>query len=390
MYGKSLFIVTSMFFLLTWNHFPMASEDSDAASNRLATAESGDDWGGRYFKIKVVDEQTNRGVPLVELRTVNELRYYTDSNGMIAFCEPGLMNRRVYFHIRSHGYEYPEDPFGYRGKVLEPKPGGNAVLKIRRMNVAERLYRITGEGIYRDSILTGEKVPLKHPLLNSQVLGQDSVLQELYHGRLFWIWGDTNKHSYPLGNFSSSGATSELPGQGGLDPGLGVDLDYFTGESGFSKRMVPLEEKGMVWLDALMSARDGDVKERLVARFSRMRSLGEKYEQGLVVFNDATRTFERLAEFPLDHPAVPGGHPLRVKVDGEEWMYFSNPFHFGVNLRVKADLNHVMNLKSYEVLAACHETPPGQGTVAAPWMERLSPKMGDDLPPALGKAFDDR
>jgi len=33
-----------------------------------------------YFKITVIDDKTGRGVPLVELRTTNQLRYYTDSN----------------------------------------------------------------------------------------------------------------------------------------------------------------------------------------------------------------------------------------------------------------------------------------------------------------------
>src|SRR5262245_8579281 len=56
-----------------------------------------------YFKITVVDEQTKRGVPLVELRTTNEVRYYTDSNGVVAFLEPGLMDQNVFFTIKSHG-----------------------------------------------------------------------------------------------------------------------------------------------------------------------------------------------------------------------------------------------------------------------------------------------
>jgi NAD(P)-dependent dehydrogenase (short-subunit alcohol dehydrogenase family) len=51
----------------------------------LAPTDSGD-----YFKITVVDEETGRGVPLVELKTTNDVRYYTDSNGIIAFFEPGL------------------------------------------------------------------------------------------------------------------------------------------------------------------------------------------------------------------------------------------------------------------------------------------------------------
>ena len=36
-----------------------------------------------YFKIQVLDEATGRGVPLVELRTVNKASWWTDSNGII-------------------------------------------------------------------------------------------------------------------------------------------------------------------------------------------------------------------------------------------------------------------------------------------------------------------
>src|SRR4051812_50211584 len=52
---------------------------------------------GRYFAIEVVDEQTGRGVPMVELQTTYGGRYYTDSAGLIAFDEPGLMGRRGFF-----------------------------------------------------------------------------------------------------------------------------------------------------------------------------------------------------------------------------------------------------------------------------------------------------
>src|SRR4051812_25070772 len=45
---------------------------------------------GRYFAIEIVDEQTGRGVPMVELQTTNSVRYYTDSGGLVAFFEPGL------------------------------------------------------------------------------------------------------------------------------------------------------------------------------------------------------------------------------------------------------------------------------------------------------------
>ena len=133
-----------------------------------------------YFKIQVVDGQTGRGVPLVELRTTNNIRYFTDSNGISAFYEPGLMNREVFFFVESHGYEFPKDGFGFHGTRLKTTPGDSAVVKINRINIAERLYRVTGQGIYRDSVLTGHSVPLKNPVLNGQVTGQDSVYRQTF------------------------------------------------------------------------------------------------------------------------------------------------------------------------------------------------------------------
>jgi len=38
----------------------------------------------RPFVIRIVDSQTGRGVPLVELRTVNQRAWYSDSNGIVS------------------------------------------------------------------------------------------------------------------------------------------------------------------------------------------------------------------------------------------------------------------------------------------------------------------
>src|SRR5690348_1106772 len=57
----------------------------------LATVASAQEPASCFFAIQVVDEQTGRGVPLVELQTTSAVSYYTDSNGLIAFDEPGLM-----------------------------------------------------------------------------------------------------------------------------------------------------------------------------------------------------------------------------------------------------------------------------------------------------------
>src|SRR2546421_728502 len=125
-----------------------------------------------YFAIKIVDEQTGRGVPLVELQTTDHVSHITDSAGMVAFNEPGLMNETVFL------------------------------------------------------------------------------------GKIFWFWGDTSRVGYPLGNFSTTGATSDLPANGGLAPSTGVNLHYFSDGKGFVKKMVPLSGPGPVWIDGLMILKD--------------------------------------------------------------------------------------------------------------------------------------
>jgi hypothetical protein len=301
-----------------------------------------------YFAIEVVDEQTGRGVPLVELKTVNNIRYYTDSNGLVAFDEQGLMGHKVFFTITSHGYEFAKDGFGYPGVALDVKAGGSTKLKIKRINIAERVYRITGEGIYRDTVRLGRDAPIEEPLLNAEVLGQDSVYAEIYRGQIHWFWGDTSRAAYPLGQFNTSGAVSDLPEKGGLKPGVGVNLKYFA-EKGFSRPMAPMKEKGPVWIEGVVVLNDGSPErqghERMLCHFSRMKDLGTRLERGLMVYNDEKNIFEKSVSVPLDAVLAPSGHATRVKLDGQEYFYFSGPYPA---VRVKADWKSVRDLNQYE------------------------------------------
>ena len=52
---------------------------------------------GAYFEIQVVDAESGRGVPLVELEMVNHAKYVTDSAGRAAIDEPGLENETAFF-----------------------------------------------------------------------------------------------------------------------------------------------------------------------------------------------------------------------------------------------------------------------------------------------------
>src|SRR5258708_21230983 len=105
------------------------------------------------FALRIIDDQTNRGVPLVDLKTVSNVHFWTDSAGYAAIDDPALLDRRVFFHVTSHGYEFPKDGFGQRGAAIDLTPGGETTLKIKRLNLAERLYRITAEGTYPNTII---------------------------------------------------------------------------------------------------------------------------------------------------------------------------------------------------------------------------------------------
>ena len=268
------------------------------------------------FSIRVVDAETGRGVPLVELETVHHLKFVTDNAGIAAIDEVELNNEEVFFHVRSHGYEFAEDGFGYRGKRVLVTPGKQVTWKIDRKNIAERLYRLTGAGLYSDSIRIGIQPPLKNPLLNAQTMGSDSAHKVRFGGKYFWIWGDTNQMGYPLGNFQVTAATSPLE----FDPEVGVEFTYFKDNQGFARKMAPFPGKGPTWLDALVTLKDEKGGEHLVATYVKVKPPLSVYERGLCEYDPEAEVFKLLFKLPLDLRPVPEGHPFR----SGGYLYFGN------------------------------------------------------------------
>ena len=294
--------------------------------------------------LKVVDEATGRGVPLVELETVHKVRLYTDSAGVAVFDEPGLMGREVYVHVRSDGYEHAADGFGFRGVRVKMEPKGRTTIKVKRLLAAERLYRVTGQGIYAETIKAGEAPPIQEA--NGGVLGQDTVQTIAWKGKLWWFWGDTERAAYPLGQFGTSGATSPMP-----DPSAGVELRYWVDDQGFSRRMIEVPNpEGPVWIDALMLLPDESGTERLLAHYIVVKDLGDVRRRGLCAWNEKAERFEPLVAFDVDAPLHPRGQPVR---EGG-WFYFPTPYAL---MRVKADWASVTNPRSYEAF-----TPLKPGT----------------------------
>jgi hypothetical protein len=294
-----------------------------------------------YFVVRVTDQETGRGVPLVQLKLPNEVKYWTDSAGIAALSETAFAAHEVFVAVSADGYEFPNQTFLGRGVNLTFKPGGHADLQVRRTMIAERLYRLTGEGIYRDSILAGMRAPIREPILgDGQVLGQDTAVETLYRGNLYWIWGDTIGPAF--WNFSVTGATSELPEHGGLDPAAGVDYRYFTQTNGRVKAMLPLPRKGLVWIEGLFTANDPNGRERLLATYTRQQGLKPPDECGVAVFDDDAGEFAPWFQYPCQPESHRSSHPFRYTDAGREYWYLY-PW-----LRVPNDWSSIRDFAQWE------------------------------------------
>jgi hypothetical protein len=271
------------------------------------------------FWVRVIDPETGRGVPLVQLSTSRDaILFWTDSQGVAAIDDTAMDGQDVIFRVRSHGYEFQERILGEPAVRVHVAAGSHAELKIHRLNIAERLYRLTGEGIYRDSVLAGLPVPITRPLLNGGVTGQDTNISIPYLGKIFWCYGDTM--GLAAMSFAVSCATSELPGEGGLAPDTGVNLNYFTDDAGFSRRMLPLSRPGLVWIEGLFTVKDESGRERLVATYTRQPGVAPPTERGIAVFDDAAGEFRVLAQLPLRR-GHKSSHPFPVTENGVGYWY---------------------------------------------------------------------
>lgn len=302
-----------------------------------------------FFAIHVVDDQTNRGIPLVFLKTTYKAVYMTDSAGFVAFHEPGLMTGKpLWVVVSSYGYASPTGFLGAAGTQIKPTPGGYVEIRLKREQIAERLYRMTGYGIYRDTLLLREPTPLKNPVLNADVAGSDTIQCARFKGKLLWMWQDTDQMAFSLGNFAMTGATTDAPEH--LDPEKGFDFDYYTTDgnpTSFTRAMIklPLKQEGPIWVDGLTVVNDRAGRERLIAKYSVASQSLEFVEQGLVGWNEATETFDqRLAVFrdPRANTPGPGEHTIYVYDQGVRYAYY------GKNVRVRADFESASDPSQYE------------------------------------------
>lgn len=303
------------------------------------------------FSIRVIDQATKRGVPLVTLATPTE-SFVSDSQGYIAYCDTDRLGKTSSFEVTSHGYRFEAGSID-----LDTVRGESRVIEVTRENIAERLYRLTGEGIHRESVRLGLTTPLVDPLLAGSVMNQDSAGMVSFGGSLFWIWGTTSRPSYPLAYFGATVSRSPLPTEGTLDPRAGVDFEYISDANGVARGLSPniAPTDLPTWLASPVVVPDADGVEQLLAVFIKPNPDLSLNRRGLVRFDPAsTRFVDTQVEYPPSNFVAPSGEPVQVRHGARTYVYYGSP------VRTLATAESVLDLGQYEVFSAL---PAGGGKV---------------------------
>ena len=280
------------------------------------------------YRIEIVDQENGWPVPLVELRTVHDATYFSDNAGLIAIDDPDLFGREIFFHLRSHGYQVKQDGFGYRGFRTRPTDGGTIKIEVERINVAKRLGRLTGAGLFAEQ----EKLGGGSPLPASDIFGCDSVLMTPHGGKLFWLWGDTMLPGYPLGIYSSTAALTDLHPIQNFKPPLALPFQHFRDKENKPRGVANLPGDGPTWLGGMISIPvKKDEPDWLVATYSKIKNHLDEYEVGLCVWDRETQSFRRhkvlWEEGKGEKGIIPRGHPFRWKdSDAKQWILYGDPF----------------------------------------------------------------
>ena len=223
-------------------------------------------------------------------------------------------------------------------------------------------------------------------------MGQDSVQATEYNNQIHWFWGDTlyTDGGGIGGNYFTSGATSQLPSQGGLSPSEGVDYTYYENALGKSRPMFPQYQSSgkPVWVDGLFTATDNTGQERLLTHFVNVESLFPVFvllEQGLAEFNDTLGRFEKIQDYPVapqqqwgtGPPIVPAGHSFRHSTGGEDYIYFGENYP---NIRVRDNWDEINDITQWEAYNAAN--PPlevdGDGKPVYGWKKNTDP-LGTEI-----------
>lgn len=324
---------------------------------------------GAEFGIHVVDESNGRGIPMATVRLANGATHLTDSAGWVRIDEPGLMHRKLRIEVNSPGYGLAAEDSDSNSLLVQLAASGDAVIKLVRLDIAERAYRITGAGIYRDSELLGREVPLPSGSFSSGLLSASGTQRITLGKKVLWCWRDALLSHERIPSLGVVGAFSQIPDSGGLDPTQGVHFSYLPTGSDQVESLLIAEEPGIMWIEGLASVQDENGADAVVAHYVRQGSKGERAEHGIALWTEEQR-FERIVVLGEEYEwQFPSGQAVRQRTNEQDWCYFASPF---CHVRCPARLDAVRNPAAYQALT-------WDSSAKAPvWQQTLPPMTQRD------------
>ncbi len=282
------------------------------------------------------------------VRLSNGVEHITDSAGWIRIEEPGLMHSRILVDVSSPGYRMPPGDKSAAGLEIALSPASEITVPLVRVDIAQRIYRVTGTGIYRDSELLKREVPL--PLGNhaAGLVSAWGVQRAALGTKVLWCWRQALLSNERNPSLNVVGAWSDHPEHGGLDPTQGIHYSYHTSGSDQAHSLLTADEPGGIWMEGLTSVPDESGKLQLVAHYTREGTKGERAEHGIAIWTEQKR-FERIVILGDEYEwQFPAGQCVTRRGEDAEWCYFAAPF---CRVRCPARLDAVRNPGSYQALA---------------------------------------
>lgn len=286
-------------------------------------------------RVKILDQETRWPVPLVELRTTDHQRFVSDNAGVIALDSPELFDQETWFNLIGHGYELKADGFGFQGIRFTPIRGSMVTIEVTRKNIAKRIGRLTGSGLFAESQKCGEEREWR----DSPIVGCDSVQMVTNNNQRFWLWGDTTLARYPLGIFDVLAATTPLEPwmhsgrEGNHEPPLRPKYSYILDDRAKPRGVAKFPGSGPTWIFGLTTVQNTDHKLVIVGTSMKVRNHLEVYEYAQCVWDDATKNFVKQrviwtkSKDRDQPPRLPEGQAVDwVDANGRSWRLFGNPF----------------------------------------------------------------
>ncbi len=290
-----------------------------AASEPVATAPS--------CRIEVVERGSGWPVPLVELRSVHNVRFVTDNAGVIAVDSPELMGREVWFTVNGNGYESPKDGFGFRGVRLVPGARQDAASRVGSHDDRAAVGADHRGGNFAESQRLGGDADWKE----SGVAGCDSVQNAVHRGRMFWLWGIPACCGIRWASSTARAATTPVQPLESFEPPIRLKYQYFTDAQGTRRGVAEMPGAGPTWVTGYASLPDRAGRERLVGLYAKIKPPLEAYRYGLCAWNDHAGKFEHLKDVwtKTEETRKPPPMPKAIRPSGTtrtaRWVLFGDP-----------------------------------------------------------------